>query len=473
MANKVSFIIQFKDQFGRVAQKVDRQFKNIKKSADRANKSVVAFARKTKASLKELKANLAATGAAMTAAVTVPMALMSRSMINAASDAEETANKFKEVFKGIGPQANKTVRELSKGFGLATSTTQELLSDTGDLLVGLGLTREQALKMSASVVRLSADVSSFKNVQGGTARASEALTKALLGEREMLKETFKTAVLEEEVKKRARLIRLRDRKLTEQQAKALATLAIVTDRNKDAIGDLARTQNSYANVVRESQEATKEASESFGRLMLPMATKIAKVFTKIMNAINDLSPPMKKFVLILAGAVAVAGPLLLLLAGIGAAMAFISLPVLAVGAAIGALIVAGAMLAANWDEVVKGGKALWNDFTSFMSNTADEIGGFFVGMFENIKQGIFNFVNKGIAAINSLLGPLNFVAEKLGLDTVTIREIKAPTAPTQGVKGSINGQITVSASPGTQVQSTSMQSRGNNLDMGLNMAVGP
>jgi len=277
-------------------------------------------------------------GKKMTLFASLPIAFGFKKMIDMASDATETANKFAEVFKGIQNERGQAVAGLAKDFKLASSTSQELLSNTGDLLVGLGLNRKEALKLSEGVVRLSADVASFKNVQGGTERAAISLTKALLGEREMLKETFKTAVLEEEVKKRAVKIASKRRGLTEQQAKALATLAIVTERNKDAIGDFARTQDQYANQTRINQELTKEMAESFGKLLLPVAIKVRKSLISITEKINNLSPGVKKVILIILAVIAVVGPLLLILGALSSAFVGLTLAAGALGVTVSALL---------------------------------------------------------------------------------------------------------------------------------------
>ena len=469
MANKVSFLIQFKDQFSKNTEKLKRQMKGIDHSVKKANSSFQKLSIRVKESLSSMGKSATKAGAIMTAAITVPAGLLGKSMINAASDAEETANKFAEVFKGIGSESSKAVNDLKTNFKLATSTSQELLSSTGDLLVGLGLTREEALALSVDVVKLSADVASFKNVQGGTERASIALTKALLGEREMLKETFKTAILEEEVKKRAAIISRKNRKLTEQQAKAMAVLAIVTERNKDAIGDFNRTQEAYANQVRISQEKTKELRESFGRLMLPIATKFIKILTKFFDWLNKLSKPMKTLVLIITAFAVAAGPLLLIIGGISVGLAAISVAALPVIAAIGALSVAAFMLWSNWDGVIGGLKAIWNDFKNFILNTINSIGEFFDGLWFNLKSGFVNFVNFAITLINSLLAPLDFVASKLGFGSIKIDKISStPSTPTQNMNGSFSGELTVAAETGTKVRRGRSRNRGSS-NIGMNM----
>ena len=278
--------------------------------------------------------------------LTAPIVAAGTAALKAASDAEETQNRFAEVFKGIEKDAQNAADELSKGFGLAGVTSQELLSDVGDLLVGLGVTRSEALAMAKDVVTLSGDVASFKNVQGGTARTTIALTKALLGEREMLKDTFKTSVLESEVKERANLILAEQTDLTEKQAKAMATLQIVTERNADAVGDFARTSGGAANQTRIFQENMRELGVIFGRDILPIFTKLIMRVNEFLKGLRDLSPETRELIVTIAAVAAVIGPALILIGAMASGIAALGKGVLLAVAAFKSLAVVGTIIKA-------------------------------------------------------------------------------------------------------------------------------
>ena len=72
----------------------------------------------------------------------------------AASDAEETANKFGVVYKDVAKTANDTADAIAKSFGVAKTESRKLLADTGDLLTGFQFTQDAALELSEKVVRL-------------------------------------------------------------------------------------------------------------------------------------------------------------------------------------------------------------------------------------------------------------------------------------------------------------------------------
>ena len=70
------------------------------------------------------------------------------------------------------------------------------------VLQGIDMSAEASVNFSKDLSVLAGDVAAFNNVQGGTQPVLEAMTKALLGERESLK-TYGIAISEAEVQTQA------------------------------------------------------------------------------------------------------------------------------------------------------------------------------------------------------------------------------------------------------------------------------
>ena len=308
MANK-SFVIQYlikaREQYVAVANKVRISSEKMRKSIERTKKAFV-----------DASAKMRRAGAIMSAAITVPVALIARSLKNAARDAEETRSKFATVFSDLGVNAEKTADTFAKNFGLAGTSARQLLGDTGDILVGFGFTEKATLDLSLKVNRLAVDLASFSNFAGGAEGASKALTKALLGEAESVKALG--IVIRQDTPEYKGLVNWiqRTQKVSLVQAKALAALRIATKQSSKAIGDHARTLEELANQERLTSERIKDLKESFGRVLLPVAQKITRAIRSVAVWMANLSPSTKKTILIIAALVAVLGPLLLLLGSI-------------------------------------------------------------------------------------------------------------------------------------------------------------
>jgi len=199
---------------------------------------------------------------------------------NLARDAAETHQKFEVVFSDAADRASASVKDLNDNWGLAKSTAEGLLSSTGDLLTGLGLTGDVALDLSEKTQKLAIDLASFTNFQGGAERASLAITKAMLGERESMK-LLGVVITEKMIQERLALKGQKD--LTGQallQAKAIETLNIVVEQSKNAIGDYARTSGSLANVQRELGERIKEVQEGIGNSINEALLPVLRLMVK-------------------------------------------------------------------------------------------------------------------------------------------------------------------------------------------------
>lgn len=431
MANfNVIYNIILADKWSKAAKKIRASVDNVKTkmaalraSLKRAGQSFNNFAKRAGAAGAKLKSF----GLKMSLLTTLPILLIGRSMIKAASDAEETVSKFNVVFRSISAESNLAADNLAKNFGLAGSQARKLLGDTGDLLTGFGFTQKMALNLSDEVNKLAVDLASFTNFSGGAEGASAALTKALLGERESVK-SLGISILEEDVKKKVSLLLSQGMTFaTERQAKAFATLRIAQEQSKNAIGDYARTQDQFANKSRLMSARILDLKEKFGVVMIPIALKLTNVMIKLTEKFAAFSPETKKTILIIAGIVAVIGPLVLIFgtvltmlplmtAGFGMlaiAVNAAALPVLAVVAAFAAGYAAGKLLLALFEKL----RAF-----SF-GDMVDKIKGAFTGAEANIntsnisKSTVDLNINSPEGVVKSIKSRTNGGRNKLNIGT--------------------------------------------------------
>jgi hypothetical protein len=226
------------------------------------------------AKMQAFGTKMADIGSAMSTRITLPIVGLGIASIKAASDAEETATKFAVVFRDVEQGAQQAFQTLRDEYGLSASASKELLGNTGDLLTGFGFTGAMALDLATEVNKLAVDLASFTNFSGGATGASQALTKALLGERESVK-SLGISILEEDVKKQVAINTTNGMTFaTERQAKAYATLQIAQAQSKNAIGDYARTQDGLANQTRLLQQRMNDLAVSFGEVMVPAVNKV-------------------------------------------------------------------------------------------------------------------------------------------------------------------------------------------------------
>ena len=276
---------------------LEKELKESEKKVTKFGKKLSGFGKKVGSSLfvKPLRL-FAKTFAIATPLITAGLALIGKSLVSAASDAEETQQKFSVVFSGIQDEAEAVAASIAKNYGLSRVETKKLLSSTGDLLTGFGFTQKEALDLSAQVQTLGTDLASFSNIEGGAKFASEALTKALLGEREQLK-SLGIVISEAAIKQE--LIRNGQENLTGTallQAKAQATLKLAYEQSGNALGDFERSQSSFANQTRIAEANIANLKAGLGKNLLPVAGLGVKAFNNMAESLDETVQEINDFV---------------------------------------------------------------------------------------------------------------------------------------------------------------------------------
>jgi hypothetical protein len=193
---------------------------------------------------------------------------------------EQLDKKANIVFGETLPAITKAAKENAFELGLTTNEYIKSAAAIQDLLIPMKFTREEASSISVELVNLSGALSEWSGGQRSAAEVSEILNKALLGEREQLK-TLGISIQEADVKNR--LLEKGQTKLTGtllQQAKAQATLELITEKSTDA-------QDSYAN----SADSAARKSAKLGAAFRQVGEDMGRVFQGIFASVGDLFSP--------------------------------------------------------------------------------------------------------------------------------------------------------------------------------------
>tara|TARA_R110002012_G_scaffold19949_2_gene71130 strand:+ start:207 stop:2435 length:2229 start_codon:yes stop_codon:yes gene_type:complete len=293
-------------------------FLNFKFSAD-----LTAFERamnKAQKKLKKFGKNVTKAGQNLSRNLTLPILGLGAAALKLGSDFQETDAKFKTVFSSIQKEAEKTAQSLKQNFGLSELAAKEMLSGTGDLLVGFGFTEKKALELSNSVNELAVDLASFTNFSGGAKGASEALTKALLGERESIK-SLGIAITETDLKKYAADQNLVWKEL-DRVTKAQLTFEMAQKQSSKAIGDFERTSGSFANQMRILQGDLVDIGSEMGARLIPYAQAFIEKLKGLAVWFDGLTESQKDNIVKWGLILAAIGPVLIIIGkmsiGIGA-----------------------------------------------------------------------------------------------------------------------------------------------------------
>jgi hypothetical protein len=258
----------------KVAKALDDVSESAKKTHNQVEKNTKANA-KFAAGMSSLKKGAIAGGAIFAAKSLLDF---SKSALDAAVSAEEAGAAFDTTFGTAAARATLFLEDFANKAGLTVGEAQQLQATLGAVAQGIGFTQEASADLSIELTKIAADVASFSNISAGAEPVLQAFRSALVGEREALK-TYGIAITEAEVQSKAfEITAKRNTDELTRQDKALATLALIQSKAAVQIGDLDRTQASFANQSRALNAELRQLREEIGEELIPVAAELLPIF---------------------------------------------------------------------------------------------------------------------------------------------------------------------------------------------------
>ena len=265
--------------------------------------------------LQKLKETAFAVGSAMqqvgdkmTLGVTLPLIAAGGAAIKYASDLNETKNKVEVIFGDMSNDILKWSERSAQALGQSKTEALDAASNFAIFGKAAGKAGQDLVKFSESNVQLAADLASFFNTS--PEEAITAIGAAYRGESEPIR---KYGVLLSEAALRQKALELGITKtngpLTDQQ-RILAANALIFEQTSTAQGDFARTSDGLANSTRTMKAEFKDALATLGDDLLPVALKVVKAITDMLDAFNNLPDGVKNGIVNFLIFVAALGPLL-------------------------------------------------------------------------------------------------------------------------------------------------------------------
>ncbi len=252
-------------------------------------------------------------GKKMTFGVTLPIIAAASASFKLGASMQSTMGKVDVVF-GKNSDAIKRWSENSlEQFGLAKLTALDMASSFGDMALGMGISLNKSSEMSKKLTELTMDIATFKDQSVDVTRT--ALNSIFTGETESLKK-FGIVMTQANLQQFAfnKGIRKKINLMTEAEKTELR-YEFVLEKTKLAMGNYKREQDEATAQMELFKQASIELGESFSEQIIPIFTPVLSFLNKTIKGFAGLSDGTKKFIVTLAGVVAVVGPTLFVLGG--------------------------------------------------------------------------------------------------------------------------------------------------------------
>lgn len=337
-----------------------------------------------------------------------------------AANAEGALAKFNTVFGDGSDEMQAFINELRKEMPTARGELIRMTADMQDLLVPMGLARDEAQDLTMGFTDLSNKLAAFNDVD--PTEVMEAFKSGLSGSSEPLRR-FGINALESSLEARA----LQDGllkagqsfkdidPLVRDQIRAQALLSQAIANSSDAILGFEENNDSFIRRWQDLQATLMELITVVGATVLPifdaMVTAITPVVQKISEWVQNnpqLAATLGAIALAISGILVVGGGFLILLGSLAAAAAALGIGLIpliattgAVSVAIAAVIAVGALLVANWEWIKSAARNVWNFIIEKFMEVKESISSALTSI-ANFFRSVFN----GLAAFFEFWGTL-------------------------------------------------------------------
>lgn len=350
----------------KMQDEADETARENDQAADKSDRAWSRFAKGLETNADKMRK----VGAAMTVGLTIPLGMFANASIDAARDAEESANKSRAVFGDWAAGMESWADGASESLRMGRTAAIEAAATFGNLFTSMEVGRQDAADMSQQVVELAADLASFNNI--GADEALEKLRSGLVGEIEPLRAlgvSFNAA----QVEARALELGLADANgEVSEAAKVQARLALVLEMTKNAQGDAAATAGTLAGQEAELNAQMENLQETVGQRLVPAKLALVEAANGALGVFQALPGPVQDVAVGLGGVAAAAGPTLFAVGQMAQGMGALrdTIPKLR-----GALGNVGTFLTGPWGIALGAGVAALGVFATMQGDTKVHVDG--------------------------------------------------------------------------------------------------
>lgn len=166
---------------------------------------------------------------------------------NAVGALEQSQIKTRTVFRGSNREMTKWARSQRRNFGSSQQDVLNYAASVQDLLVPMKFSRDEATGMTKDLAGLVPALTAWDKQGRSAGEITDILTAAIMGERDALK-GLGIGISQDAVDKQVELMRTQGKltEKTDEQADAMATLALIYAKSGDAQKSYARNIDTIA-----------------------------------------------------------------------------------------------------------------------------------------------------------------------------------------------------------------------------------
>lgn len=267
--------------------------------------------KRLKSKLTEITKTMAKVGVGMTAAITTPIAIVSKKATELAGNLEQSIGGAEAVFDDYFDKIVKKAQESSSKMGTSTNDYLTYANKIGSLMKGSGLETSQAFDLTTKAMERASDVASIMGID--VESAMEAITGAAKGNFTMMDNlgvamnatNLQAYALSKGIKKSYTAMT--------QAEKVQLAYNMFLEQTSEYAGNYAKENDTLNGSITTLKAELENLMADLGKTFVPIMIKVVKKVQEAVNWWKQLDGRTKKIILTIAGVLAVVGPVLLVI----------------------------------------------------------------------------------------------------------------------------------------------------------------
>ena len=288
------------------ARSIEKDFDKIGDAGDKSGRKIANRFNITRSSIEMLGSQMRRTGAIMTASLTAPIVMGMRSAVREAALLEGAMAKFDVVFGAQARETEEWVNQFRRGVPLARREIVQAAASMQDLLIPMGVAREDATEMTKEWLELAAALAAFNDVP--VSQALDAIRSGIAGQSRPLRDLgINASVAAIEQTALSEGLMKAGEQMTDQ-VRQQALLIRAYEQRSDAVNGYEDQLGSTLMAEQELQATFKDTLATFGQDLQPMYQSVTESVTGLLRRLNEMDDAQRQNIIRAAGWVAALGP---------------------------------------------------------------------------------------------------------------------------------------------------------------------
>lgn len=289
---------------GTVGEDLAGEFRQATQAADKLGKKLSEVNRKVKETASESTSAASKIGKAWSKTANVfnndlvaglsagALILFGKNAVNTFANVQDSASALSATFGANGDALIKWAKQSGDALNLSQQEALAASQTFAGFASAAGLTGSQLETFATDLTARAADLASYYG--GTTADAVQALGSALRGEAEPARRYM---IMLDDMALKAEAAALGiykgNKPLTAQQ-KILAAQSLIMKKSSQAQGDIARTADSMANQIKDSQQQMADFQATAGETIAVVLNPLLKIVNGLAKGFSSLPEPVKQ-----------------------------------------------------------------------------------------------------------------------------------------------------------------------------------